>query len=178
MDEGVTIREAGCADAGAIARVHVESWRTTYRGLMPDAVLDGLSVEQRRDTWERLLCPARAGRCTFVAAAVDGEVIGFADGGPPQVDVPGYDGELYAIYLLRECQGHGVGRRLVQAVADWLTGRGYRRMVLWVLSENHPSRRFYERLGGMAVARQPFEIGGAWLDEIAYGYDLPVLTAR
>ena len=178
MDGEIVMRLADCADAAAIARVHVESWRTTYRGLMPDAVLDGLSVERRRKSWERLLCSKPVDRCAFVAEAADGELIGFADGGPPQVDVSGHDSELYAIYLLNEWQGHGAGRRLVRAVAGWLAERGHRRMVLWVLAENQPSRRFYERLGGVLVAQQPFDIGGATLEEVAYGYDLAVLIGQ
>ena len=178
MDGDIAIREADCADAAAIARVHVESWRTTYRGLMPDPVLEGLSVEQRREMWERLLCSKSVDRCAFVAEAADGELVGFADGGPPQAHVSGHDSELYAIYLLNEWQGRGAGGRLLRAVGGWLAERGHRRMVLWVLAENYPSRRFYERLGGVLVAQQPFDIGGATLDEVAYGYDLAALVGR
>ena len=45
----VRVRAATADDAAGVARVHVDSWRATYKGLMPDAVLDGLSVDNRAD---------------------------------------------------------------------------------------------------------------------------------
>ena len=169
------VREARCEDVGAIAQVHVESWRTTYRGLMPDAVLDGLTPEQRRPQWEQQLCSGRPLRCTFVATDAENRVVGFASAGP-QRDMPAYDGELYAIYLPQSVQRQGTGRRLVASVARCLIDRGMRSMLLWVLASNHPSRAFYERLGGTYVQTKPYEIGGATLREVAYGWpDLAAL---
>ena len=179
MGGEIRIRAATCADAPGIARVHVASWRATYRGLMPDAVLDGLSEERRRALWEEQLCTEPADRWRiFVAEAADGGVVGFAAGGPPLVgqEVAGYDAELPTIYLLREAQGAGTGRRLMRATAGALLVDGYHRMLLWVLSENRASRAFYERLGGVVIAAKPFEIGGATLEETAYGYDLEELV--
>ena len=50
-------------------------------------------------------------------------------------------------------------------------------MLLWVFTENHHARRFYESLGGIVVAEDGFEIGGAWLSEVAYGWkDLDALV--
>jgi ribosomal protein S18 acetylase RimI-like enzyme len=178
VDSAIVVREAVCADAEAIARVHVASWRTTYRGIMPDAVLDGLSVAERQGMWEQQLCEGRSDLCIYVAASTEAQVIGFASGGRPQAEIPGYDAELHTVYLLAEHQGKGVGRRLMGAVARCLHARGARRLVLWVLADNQPSRRFYEGLGGVVVTQQPFEIGGATLDEVAYGYDLSALTTR
>ena len=175
-----TIRQATCEDAAAIARVHVASWLTTYRGLMPDAVLDGLSVERRQRQWEQWLCGVETAPCIFVAEDEHGEVIGFASGGPPQVsdEVPGYDSELYTVYLLQTAQRQGAGRRLVAAVAEHLLAAGNHAMLLWVLGTNEPSRRFYERIGGRELMTKPANFGGAMLDEVAYGYDLPALVGR
>jgi ribosomal protein S18 acetylase RimI-like enzyme len=178
MNEAISVREATCADAGAIAAVHVASWRTTYRGLMPDSVLDGLSVERRREFWEGILCRGSAPTRVFVAETPD-SVVGFASAGAPQVaeEAPGYDAELYTIYLLQADQGRGTGRRLMRAAAERLLADGHRRMLLWVLATNEPSRRFYERFGGTPIMWKPYERGGATLEEVAYGYDLPALVA-
>jgi hypothetical protein len=52
-------------------------------------------------------------------------------------------------------------------------------MLLWVFADNQPARGFYESLGGIPVAEDGFELGGAWLVEVAYGWrDLGVLLAR
>src|SRR5690606_1872462 len=88
----VIVRKALPADASGIARVHVDSWRTTYRGIIPDSVLDNLSVEKRENHWKQDL---RQGKnWTFVAENTEGEIVGFACSGPERTQAYGYDGEL------------------------------------------------------------------------------------
>lgn len=163
------IRAATLADAAGIARVHVESWRATYAGMVPDAYLAGLSCAARTARWEEMLRELPADECTFVAVDETGRLAGFAGGGPQRTALPGYAGELYAIYLLRAAQGQGVGRQLVNRVAAHLVRQGMRSMVVWVLAKN-PARGFYEALGGRLVSGQPIEIGGARVPEVAYGW--------
>ena len=66
--------------------------------------------------------------------------------------------------------GRGVGRLLVSAVARRLLVDGFRSMLLWVLEDNHPARRFYESLGGGLVGRETITIGGTDLVEVSYGW--------
>lgn len=165
----ITIRSATPADAAGIAAVHVASWLTTYRGIVPDAYLSTLSVEQRAEARARMLAAPRPGVVSVVAEA-DGEIIGFADAGPGRDDFPGYPGELYAIYVLQSYQGHGIGRRLVEVMASALLEQGRRGMYLWVLGAN-PARHFYAALGGRALGAQQVEIGGTTLEEVAYGWE-------
>ncbi len=73
------IRPATVDDASAIGHVHVESWRNTYRGLMPDAVLDGLSVEQRVNFWREVIERAKK-QSVFVVTGQQDKVIGFVNG--------------------------------------------------------------------------------------------------
>jgi ribosomal protein S18 acetylase RimI-like enzyme len=169
QQEDITIREATPEDASGIARVHVDSWRTTYRGMMPDQLLDNLSYESRAHRWEQILSdPAGAG-FTYVAQDRSGQIVGFASGGPDRDEDPRYQGELWAIYLLEEYQGRGIGRRLTQAVARRLADMGMHSMIVWVLADN-PARRFYEALGGQYVGERDIEINGAKLREVAYGW--------
>lgn len=167
----VQIREARSDDAPGIAAVHVASWRTTYRCIIPDEHLARLSVEQRAQRWRETL--AGGADNVYVAeddAGGEGRVIGFASGGPERDrNIPVYDGELYAVYILQEYQGQGIGQRLVRAVAERLATRGFNAMLVWVLASN-PSRGFYERLGGQFVREKAIEIGSASLPEVAYGW--------
>jgi ribosomal protein S18 acetylase RimI-like enzyme len=174
-----TIRPAVPEDAEAIARVHVASWQTTYRGIIPDDVLAGLSVERRAEMWARAAGQSgREGRSLTVAEDGD-RIVGFAAGGPVQHPDPVYTGELYAIYLLASHQRLGIGRRLVAAVAAALDAGGHRTMLLWVLTANEPARRFYESLGGRAVRDQRTTLGGRDYPETGYGWDdLPALGRR
>ena len=155
------IREAQTTDAGAIAKVHVDSWRTTYPGL------DSFSYDQREVAWRDILSSAEG--FTYVAEDDKGMVFGFAGGGPERSGDPVYKGELYAIYLLEEHQRKGVGQQLTTAVAKRLLQDGFQSMLVWVLSEN-PARRFYEVLGGELLREQEITIGGASLVEVAYGW--------
>lgn len=166
----VFIREADVGDAPGIARVHVESWRTTYRGIVPDAFLDAMSYGESESQWRGRLDGRDARASTFVAE-VSGGVVGFASGGPRRGEaLPEYDGELYALYSLAEVRGMGIGRRLLRAVAEGLSSSGCHSMLAWVMTENLPARGFYEAFGGRLVGRDEFEIEGEEIEEVAYGW--------
>ena len=161
------VRRAEIDDAAAIARVHVASWQTTYRGLLPDDFLDSLTEGRYGERWLRSL----GDEATRVYVAEDGhEVVAFASGGRERAGEGGYAGELYAIYVLEKAQrqGHGIG--LVRAVVGGLREMGLSDMIVWVLRENSPARRFYERLGGIYVRTQPITIGSVTLQEVSYGW--------
>ena len=164
------IREAVPADAGPMARVHIDTWRTAYAGIVPAGHLVGLSYHDREARWVHILTRDQPAECNVVAETQGGEIVGFAGGGPEREGDRTYLGELYAIYLLQEHQRKGAGRRLVFAVARRLLSVGFNSMLVWVLEDNRPARRFYESLGGEQVGRKTIEIGGAGLVEISYGW--------
>jgi ribosomal protein S18 acetylase RimI-like enzyme len=166
----MNVRPAERVDAASIARVHVASWRSTYRGLLPDDFLDSLDEAGYEERWGRIV--GEGGSRVYVATdgPAGSDVVGFASGGRERAGESGYEGELYAIYVLRESQGHGHGRRLVQAVVGGLRELGLRDMIVWVLSDNSAARGFYERLGGVYVRTQPITIASAQLEEASYGW--------
>lgn len=164
------VRAATVGDAAAVARVHVDSWRATYRGIVPQAHLDGLRYADREASWRRQLTAGCDGPFTLVAEDTAGEVFGFASAGRERSGDLAHPGELWAIYLLQPAQRHGVGRALVAAAAEKLAQRGMTAMLLWVLAENRNARGFYERLGGSVVRQRAILIGGVPLDEVAYGW--------
>lgn len=165
----IQIRKAELDDAAGIATVHVASWRETYRGIVPDDFLDNLSIQRRTDGWVNSLSdPSNLYHRTFVAE-VDGQIAGFSNYGFPQEKNEEFDGELYAIYLLKSAQGRGIGKMLFVEAARGLLELGSSSMLVWVLKDN-PTRGFYEHLGGVYVREKPIEIGGAGLAEVAYGW--------
>lgn len=163
------IRMAQVADAPAIATVHVDSWRSTYRGLVPDDSLASLSYAQRDQFWRTILSEPAPASFVYVAEDERGTIVGFASGGRERSGDPTYTGELYAIYLLAAYQGQGIGRRLMIAVVTRLIEAGLPSLLLWVLADN-PARRFYEALGGQLVYEKTVTIGGAQLREVGYGW--------
>jgi GNAT superfamily N-acetyltransferase len=169
MTSVFTIRPAQLTDVEGIARVHVESWRTTYKGIMPDEVLATLSVEQRAETWRRPLSNPESASIIYVAE-IDGQIVGFAAGGPERTGHAVYKAELYAIYLLQAYQGRGIGRALVKAVVEPLIDKGYKAMLIWVAAKN-PATNFYAALGGQPFDSKTESFGDTEITEIAYGYD-------
>lgn len=173
------IREASASDAPGIARVHIDSWRATYRGVVPQTYLDSLDYDERAATWERVLSQFAATNAVHVAEDPRNGIVGFASGGPERSGDPAFRGELYAIYVLPEFQRKGLGARLTLAVVDHLARTGLNSMLVWVLADNHSARKFYERLGGRRVRTQSIEVGGVSLEEVAYGWqDIEVLRDR
>jgi ribosomal protein S18 acetylase RimI-like enzyme len=167
----VSIRPASEGDARAIAKVHVQSWRETYQGLVPAEVLANLSEAERTDIWATIIGAQNSGESFVFGAWMDGELVGFADGGKPRGDIESADSELYAIYVLQCAQGQQVGRRLFQALTSRLFKGGCRRMFLWVLQGN-PSAGFYERLGGRSGPLRDITIGGRQFAERSYVFEL------
>lgn len=165
------IRPATIADAEAIARVHVESWRTTYTGKLPQSYIDQLTVERRTAYWTASLQREGSQRGTFVACDEWGQVVGFVGCGPLRGEIGAYDGEIYVIYLLESAQGLGYGRALVSEAATHLTALGFESMLLWVLQDNPNARGFYARLGGidLGIVRTE-EVHGVSVNEMAYGW--------
>jgi GNAT superfamily N-acetyltransferase len=175
------IRPAVPDDLLGLARVHVATWQSTYRGLVPDARLDTLTVENDiASGFGRWLKSPEPGRVYLVAHRSEGEIVGFAIGGPNRHPEDGFSGELGAIYILKEHQGQGIGSALVGHVARHLLATGRSDMIVWVIAEN-PYRRFYEKLGGVFVRERLAEsrVAGGLLRERSYGWrDLGPLARR
>jgi ribosomal protein S18 acetylase RimI-like enzyme len=163
------IRPAHPDDAPGIARVHVDSWRTTYKGIIPDTILDNLSYEARTRQWRIGLSNPNRKIFDYVAVDPSDQIVGFVNGGTERSGDPEYKGELYAIYLLKEVQGQGLGRRLMLTLVERLVQEGYTNMLLWVLAAN-PARKFYEKMGGHVLRSRYEDFGGTMLEEVAYGW--------
>jgi GNAT superfamily N-acetyltransferase len=153
--------------------VHVDSWRAAYVGLVPQPVLDGLSVERRRTFWAHRLDEPGEDR-SFVAE-LDGRIVGFAGTSvPTDPEYPARTAELATIYLLPGAWHRGIGRRLMGRATDDLAQRGFSNVVLWVLAGNARGRGFYEALGWRADGRsQMLDFDGTPVEEVRYRVDLP-----
>jgi ribosomal protein S18 acetylase RimI-like enzyme len=140
----MTVRTANATDAQKIAQIHVETWRTAYRGQISDAVLEAQSVDRRAAFWCQRL--TQASGSIFVAE--DGSIIGFCDLIPSRDKDAGQAvGEIAAIYVLCEHWRKGAGRALCDCALSEARRRGYEVVTLWVLSSNSGARRFYEAMG-------------------------------
>ena len=173
------VREAKIADAPAIARVNLDTWRTAYRQIIPAYYFAQLSYEKGESRWQEILKNVKnTGDFVCVAENDAGQIVGFAAGGCERTGKYVYQGELFAIYILDEYQRQGIGRQLVRTVATRLAELTLNSMLVWVLGDNSACR-FYEFLGGEKVEEQQTSRAGVALKEIAYGWrDIAVLIDR
>lgn len=167
MTSALIVRKADAPSAHGIATVHVESWRTTYRGQVPYEFLDELSVLARTQFWERQIAQGKTG--LFVAANGD-SICGFINFGKHlDDDLDDLTGEVYAVYLLSEFQGAGIGRKLWTEATQELRQQGFAQCVVWVLDTNRLGIDFYERLGCRPDgAKKTATIGGKEVTELRY----------
>jgi ribosomal protein S18 acetylase RimI-like enzyme len=166
---------AGPSDAEDLARVHVASWRETYRGLLADAFLARMSEPGFARRFRRALTDP-GGSVTLAAADRYG-LVGYAQGGASRRDLAG-EAEIATLYVLRQAQGHGLGAQLMVETARALAANGATSLMVLVLRDNIRARGFYEHLGGEPeAARQGPGPGGRLLYEVAYRWrDIRSLT--
>lgn len=163
------IRKAEPKDAKGISAVHIDSWKTTYSGIVPQDYLDQLNYREREQQWQKNLSASTV----YLAETDDGQVIGFSTGGKERTGNYGAAvGEVYAIYILEQYQRRGVGRKLLEPILDHLHQQGIDEMIVLALEEN-PACGFYQNLGGKAIKRLEIEIAGRPLREtVFYWYSL------
>ncbi len=162
----MVVRPAVIDDAQAIAEIHVRSWQAAYRGLIPSAFLDALSIEQRTGAWRQRLEGDASG--TLVAEE-GGAVLGWASiCASRDDDTRSSTGELWAIYVAPGQWRRGVGQRLWTDAEGGLRRAGYSEVTVWVLQDNAPAIAFYRTNGFVADAgiEKTASIGGAALVEI------------
>lgn len=160
------IRHANEQDAAGIANVHVNSWKTTYKGIVENRFLENLSAADRVESWRRKLANMPEDEQLLVIADEDGKVYGFMSYGTEREQKISDEGELYAIYLLKEIQGMGWGRELFARLKEFLQKNGYRSLLVWVL-EGNSAEHFYKHMGGQERRRKEIVIGGKTHTEVA-----------
>ncbi|MEV6925096.1 GNAT family N-acetyltransferase [Dactylosporangium sp. NPDC051485] len=146
MDAALTVRPARAGDAAQMAQVHVRCWQETYRGLMPDAVLDDPGFPAARERfWTVVLTDERYRDNRAAVAERDGEVIGIAMSGPPLEAAAAPARQLHVLYVRAADHGTGAGRTLLEAVID-----PAQPAALWVTDPNPRAQAFYRKHGFVA----------------------------
>lgn len=151
------LRPATAADAPDVARVHVRSWQAGYRGLLPDAYLDGLRPEERVDRYT--FGDPDPQRPYTTVALVDAAIVGFVTVGPASEETGGA-GHLMALYVDPDHFRRGIGRSLLREGRRLLAQRGHDSAVLWMLAGNRAAAALY--LGDGWVAQGAPEIQQVW----------------
>lgn len=164
----VVIRKATSEDAKDIAKLNADTWIITYKGLMPDEVLDYVqkTVDERVS---KIAGNIKKYNNVFVAE-IDRKIVGFCGYGRSENKQYADFGEIYTLYVLKEYQGYGIGKKLFMTGIKSLIEQGYSSMILNVL-EGNKTIHFYEKYGGVNVGSKTDNFAGVDLSENVMFFD-------
>jgi GNAT superfamily N-acetyltransferase len=155
VNSSLTVRPPRVEDAAQMAGVNVRCWQETYRGLMPDAVLDDPGFLAARERfWTAALTDERYRANRVAVAEREGELVGIAMSGPPLDAAAGWGRQLYVLYVCAAHHGTAAGPALLEAVVD-----PEESVALWVADPNPRAQAFYRKHGFVADGTAQVEHG-------------------
>jgi ribosomal protein S18 acetylase RimI-like enzyme len=163
------IRLAKFDDARTIAEVHVKSWQTAYRGLLPEEFLQSLSVDRREQQWKASIENPEQ---VVLVYELEEIIIAFCSFAPTRDDDLDKSkvAELGTIYALESVWSQGIGQQLWNKAVTQMRERGFSEVMLWVLKGNDRAIKFYERMGLVFDGKTKTETwqNGITLNELRY----------
>lgn len=166
--ENVIIRNVNEKDIPSIADIQVNGWKTAYKGIIDDSILNAMSKEEKI---ERL--KSNYEKNGFIVAEIENKVVGFCrytDSNEFTPEMQDIDCEITALYVKPDLKYNGIGTKLFQFVVDEFKRKNKTKMILWCLKENEPSKKFYTKMGGKIVGERAIEIGEKSYYEVGFSY--------
>jgi len=160
------IRPSQISDAHSMSCIYVQTWQDTYLSVVPFAYLYTMSVDQHERAFSKELESRRV--FSFVAEEL-GRVVGFTTGGYERHGDAIYSGEIYTLYVMKNYQRQGIGRKLVGTLTRQFNHLGIYTMLVQVLKQN-PYRHFYRKINGIHLKTQRLPFAGEVLDVDYYGW--------
>lgn len=176
----IVVRSVRPTDASQVARVHVDTWKEAYAGLLDSGFLDGMTAARMTRHWRRALDEKKRNLDDGVfVAATDREVVAFVTVSACRDVFAPWEAEITMLYVLDDYRGAGIGRALMKAAADHALSRGMFSGGLWVLRDNLHARGFYEALGGDRCGRKMDTVGGRSVPLVGYSWaEIAALAER
>jgi GNAT superfamily N-acetyltransferase len=169
---GTLIRSGRPGDEPGIVSCHAKAWEQSYRGILPDHILDALpsSSDRRMLMWKALLA-SNSQRTVFVAESARDGIVGFCVVGPARDEFMLGRGEMEALYLFSDYKGKGIGAALFRAGCQNLREKNFQKVYLWVV-ENNPTIDFYRNMGGSQILQTKTENIGEPIPHIGFEWKL------
>lgn len=164
------IRPVEKEDLNIVAKIKVETWNNSYKGIVDNAYLKKMDYKKTADKWLK-----NFDNENFIVTVLDNKIVGFCRYGE-RIDelnrFKDYDGEIYAIYIDKNFQRQGIGNKMIEYACTELKKQNKNKVLIWCLKDNISARKFYEGINGKVLGYKTSDIGGKEYEEIAYGYFL------
>lgn len=160
----MNIRQAHEDDAEGIGRVHVDSWRSTYKNIIPNDILDNLKYEDKTNQW---LLNIKDPNNFIKVAEIDQTIVGYAAAQPRIDHSTNRSGTLTSIYTLKKHQGNGLGKQLLREMFIYFKHQEIQSVYVEVLNEN-PTIHFYQKYGAEFVRDFDLNVGTTTIKESLY----------
>ena len=165
----MNIRKAVIADAFGIAKVHVEAWHETYKGLICEEYSNSISLDEKTKKWKKIIQDDVKTERTLVIENELGDIVGFAFYGINNEKEYEYDADLHAIYILKAYQNRGYGSKIIKISVKELVDLECNSLIIWALKDNIYCR-FYEKIGGIKVGERQHTYGNQEVKLVGYGW--------
>lgn len=165
----IIIRNIKEDDLPDVVDIQINGWKTAYKGIIDDEFLSSMNkekqIERRKQDYQKGY---------FIVALQNNQIVGFSryDNNAVSEDSEGFDSEIIALYVKPEIKGMGIGTQMINYIKNDLKQKGNKKMIIWCLKENHPSRHFYEKMGGSLVNEHYITFGEKEYPEVAFGFEL------
>lgn len=166
----IHIRKVEKSDIKAAADIKIKGWKTAYKGIIDDEFLNNMDKQTEIEKCEKYYKTIG-----FIVAESDGKVVGFCryTNIDSEVNKKNYiDCEIRALYVEPKLKGNGIGKELFKYVINDFIKNNKKKMIIWCLKDNHPSRAFYEKMGGKIFKYKKELLGEKEYELVSYVYDL------
>lgn len=165
------IRKAKADDSERITRIHINTWKTTYKDFFPEEVF----INQDKNFQQRNINIKQAieqdDEFHYLVYEENEKILGFACYGKGRGEEFLNDGEVYSLYIEKENQKKGIGKKLVKECFNMLKNMGYKIVIIRCLQGN-PSENFYSVLGGIVIAEEKGQVGNTNIVENVFVFKI------
>jgi GNAT superfamily N-acetyltransferase len=140
-------RIATFQDYHSIAKLHIDSWKNSYRGILSDDYLDNRVEAERMNYWHDRMKNPKVNQVILLCEET-GSLLGFVGFYVDDDEVLGT--YIDNLHVQKELKGQGIGKLILQEVVKWIKQNAqYQKMYLWVYEANHSARVFYQKVGAI-----------------------------
>ena len=148
MKEDYSIRFATENDCEELSKLKHDVWNETYRGIYPDEKIDNFDYEANKNTFIKIVNNLKI---ALYVVEHNGKLVGYMDYGTPYRPFQDFKQEIGLLYLLKECQGAGLGKKLFNTAYNKIKEKGYKEFFISCNKYNYPAHKFYEKMGGKII---------------------------